>query len=580
LLAGRFGLAPEQRSGDPATTRSDVWAFGALVYELLTGRPPIPSSPDGLPDPPSAFTGGLGGAADEAVLRALASQPDARPVAAGIVLRDVFSAAIANAPRRRQLLLHHRREAPAARMPEPMTATAILDPAPPVARTVQRLGAPTRAKVKSARAAAVTFAESAIEWARAKPFEAALAGVAVLLLGFGTARFFAPGPSVASGPPMSTLSTTSPAGSWTMAGQNPARTGFAPEAGAILEGRSLWQQSLGAAVTSPPVAAGSLVIVGLADGRVSARDVATGQLKWEYKATGSIEAGPAVADGLTFVGLKDGRVVALDTASGGMRWEHRTGGPISAAPFAVDGVLYVGSNDGSLSALDAAGGMLRWRYDAGAAIVAPPAFANGLVVVGTTEGRLHLLDGQTGSARWVYRPGGGIEAAPLLAGGFAYVATDRGIVQAVDPFAKGAPFEWELRQLQALAYQWGLPVGLPGPQPGYKWSANVATPVQADLATAGTLLFVAGTDGKITSLDALDGKPRWSFQFNGPATAPIVAGDLVYAASEDKRLVVLGAATGDKLMEITLTGKIRVAPALSRGQLFVATEEGKLYAIK
>jgi serine/threonine-protein kinase len=63
LVGTPQAMAPEQWRGAPADTRSDVWAFGALMYTLLAGRPPFrggtvyelsnaicSADPDPLPD--------------------------------------------------------------------------------------------------------------------------------------------------------------------------------------------------------------------------------------------------------------------------------------------------------------------------------------------------------------------------------------------------------------------------------------------------------------------------------------------------------------------------------------------------
>jgi eukaryotic-like serine/threonine-protein kinase len=56
VVGTRSYLAPELRTGGPATPRSDLFALGATIVELLTGRTPEPGS---VPDPPPGTTAAL-----------------------------------------------------------------------------------------------------------------------------------------------------------------------------------------------------------------------------------------------------------------------------------------------------------------------------------------------------------------------------------------------------------------------------------------------------------------------------------------------------------------------------------------
>lgn len=80
-------MAPEQFLGKPADMRADIYASGAMLYEMITGQKPyradnIPALIDkirsGQAAPPSAMATGLPERLDGVVLQALAPEPEDR----------------------------------------------------------------------------------------------------------------------------------------------------------------------------------------------------------------------------------------------------------------------------------------------------------------------------------------------------------------------------------------------------------------------------------------------------------------------------------------------------------------------
>lgn len=80
-------LSPEQSRGDPVDHRSDVYALGCVIYEMLTGQPPFTGgSPlsvaykhvNDAPEPVSRVNPSVPPDLEAAVMRALEKDPDAR----------------------------------------------------------------------------------------------------------------------------------------------------------------------------------------------------------------------------------------------------------------------------------------------------------------------------------------------------------------------------------------------------------------------------------------------------------------------------------------------------------------------
>jgi serine/threonine-protein kinase len=98
VLGTAVYLSPEQALGEEVTSAADVYSLGAVLYELLTGRPPYEF--DSLPDlaakqaagaitPVSELAPEVPRRVEDAVMRSLARNPNYRPPSAAELAREL-----------------------------------------------------------------------------------------------------------------------------------------------------------------------------------------------------------------------------------------------------------------------------------------------------------------------------------------------------------------------------------------------------------------------------------------------------------------------------------------------------------
>jgi len=290
-------------------------------------------------------------------------------------------------------------------------------------------------------------------------------------------------------------------------------------------------------------------------------------------------SGPTVAEGNVYVGSL-GKMYALQAENGNYVWQEEletegsSGGlgcsmssmsiPIYGETAVYGELVYVGGYDGKVYAYTTESGALRWVYprsgNLGAVILGGTVVSQDVLYFCTFSGVVYALDAETGDEIWNYDIDEDVWATPAVSGDTLYIGTFDKNIYALD-INTGQP-KW------AEPFQTGGPV--------------LATPAVND-----GVVYAASFDRHVYALDSASGQQIWQYPDNGSDDTPskwfwadpILSNGSIYAANMDGKMYVIDAFTGALRADFDLEGAVSSTPVTVGDYVYVATEEGEVFAI-
>jgi outer membrane protein assembly factor BamB len=157
------------------------------------------------------------------------------------------------------------------------------------------------------------------------------------------------------------------------------------------DGTLVWRREFGAVLVSQPGPALDKLFLPLADNRLVAVRLLTGETVWERTLPTRITALLALDDQLVF-GTAAKEVKSVDVARGRDRWTRDLGGDMAGVPVADDKRIYYASRDNMLWAVDRKSGNLRWKQALSSRPAGGPLRMTGALSSFTDAGLMTLTD--------------------------------------------------------------------------------------------------------------------------------------------------------------------------------------------
>lgn len=313
-------------------------------------------------------------------------------------------------------------------------------------------------------------------------------------------------------------------------------------------------------------------------------------VRWEFKADEAIEATPVVAHGKLFIGDASGQVYALNQADGKEVWRRKYETLFLAAAAVDQDLLVIGDVDGNVYALDVKSGQQRWQAKTEGEIYGSPAFHQDKVLIASQDGKLYCFAAQNGSLVWTYQTNDQVRCSPTIAGNRTFLGGCDEQLHVVDlntgkAATEPLPLDGPTGSTPSiLADQAFLPI-MNGVVLAFDWKQGTELwrwqdqqrdqEYRSSAAVTKDRVVVSSEFKQIDALSAKTGKHLWRHTLRKRAEAsPVIAGQDVWIASTDGRLIRLSLEDGTERWQYEIRGAFLAAPAIAGNELFIADDEG------
>ena len=300
-------------------------------------------------------------------------------------------------------------------------------------------------------------------------------------------------------------------------------------------------------------------------GRMSALDLATGNLIWQVDINDNVSAATGASEDVVVVVTEDGKVVARSAHNGALIWEHPVDRAIVGTPLVYRQGVYVRSIDGVVVGIDLKSGSELWKtvYDQPNFMLRDSVKLFGYgenVVIGNAGGQIAAYDADVGILNWDISSGvprqGNVERLDnvnsnlLIAGNTLYATA-----------LPDKLISYDLRNLGRL------------------WSRSGE--ISNRLTASSLQVFGVGDDNELFAIDRVEGIDMWNQRallHRGVADMAVV-GDYLVVADNLGVMHALLAATGE--FAGRLSDKKRVIAGglhAQSGTLYVSYRSGELRA--